>query len=197
MAFLAAAQAPAADTPAPTKIGIINIQQAIAETNEGRRDFKDLEAKFEPRRTELQSDSTEVDNLKKQLSTQGDKLNDAARADLERNIATKTKSLQRKLEDAQSDWGTQQTEVINRIGQKMLEVINKYASDNGYLIIFDVSAETSPVVFAYAGANVTAAIVESYNAQSTVPQQPGAAPKALAPAKSSLPAAPSATLPKK
>src|SRR3954470_15032550 len=73
-----AAPAAAAATPAPNgpaKIGIINIQQAILLTNEGKRDFESLDKKFEPKRTELQTLSKEVDDLKKQLSTQSDKLN--------------------------------------------------------------------------------------------------------------------------
>ena len=74
-----AAAAPAATTPAgPSKVGIINIQQAILATNEGKRDLEALEKKFDPTRTELQSLQKEVDDLKKQLSSQGAKLNEEA-----------------------------------------------------------------------------------------------------------------------
>jgi outer membrane protein len=187
LALTALAQAPAG-TAASTKIGIINIQQAIIGSNEGQRDFQALEKKFEPTRSELQNGNTEVENLKKQLSAQEGKLNEQARADLVKNIEIKSKALQRKLEDAQAEWQAQQTEITNRIGQKMLEVVQKYATDNGYSVILDVSAETSPVLWANASTNVTKPIVDAYNVQSGVPAPPTPAAPAAKPA--AAPAAP-------
>ena len=61
--------APAASTTTnslvagPTKVAIINIQAAIANTNEGQRDLDALQKKFEPKQIELKSLSDEVDNL--------------------------------------------------------------------------------------------------------------------------------------
>lgn len=188
---------PAPDTataagPAGTKVGIINVQQAIVLTNEGKRDLEALETKFTPKRNELQSLQTEIENMKKQLSTQGDKLNEEARAKLTRDIDTKQKSLQRSLEDAQQDFQQQQGEIVNRIGTKMMEVLDKYAKANNYAVVLDVSSQQSPVIWAHQGTDVTKEIAEAYNAQSNVPAQastpsaptprPGAAARATAPA---------------
>ena len=169
LAVLAQAPAAAPTAGAVTKIGIINVQAAIMATNEGQRDFQNLEKKFEPKRGELQNANAEVENLKKQLSTQGDKLNDQARADLLKNIDSKQKLLQRNVEDAQSDWTAQQNDIANRIGGKLLEVLEKYASDNGYAVVLDVSSQQSPVLWASAATNLTKIIVDAYNAQSNVP----------------------------
>jgi outer membrane protein len=177
---------------AGTKIGIVDIRAAIAATNEGQQDFGNLEKKFEPTRLELQNNNTELDNLKKQLQTQGDKLNDAARADMAKSIETKQKSLQRKLEDAQADWQNQQGDIANRIGGKMIEVIEKYATSNGYAVILDVSNQSSPILWANASANITKAIVDAYNAQSNV-RPPTTA--ASAPAKPAAPAVRTGTAP--
>src|SRR5258708_930372 len=76
---------PAASTPDTTvtgtgsKIGTINIEQAIFASNEGQRDFEALSKKLEPRQTDLKNKNDEVESLKKQLTTQGDKLNDDSR----------------------------------------------------------------------------------------------------------------------
>src|SRR5262249_1170560 len=69
----------ATNTTAPntgTKVGEINIDGAILGTNEGRRDMEALGKKFEPKQTELKSQNDELETLKKQLNTQGDKLNE-------------------------------------------------------------------------------------------------------------------------
>jgi outer membrane protein len=170
-----AAATPAPTAPAPTgplKIGIINMQQAILASNEGRRDFEALQKKFEPKQTELKGMNDEVEGLKKQLNTQGDKLNDEARSNLVKTIESKQKSLQRSLEDAQGDFQAQQNDILNRIGQKMMEVLDKYAKDNGYTMILDVSNPQSPVLWAGASSDVTKAIVDAYNTQSGVAAPP-------------------------
>src|ERR1700747_832484 len=56
------------------KVGVIDMQSAIADCNEGKRDLGAIEKKFEPRRAELQNLNIEIENLKKQLSTTGDKM---------------------------------------------------------------------------------------------------------------------------
>ncbi len=190
-----AAPAAAVTNPGTTKIGIINIQAAIMATNEGQRDFQALEKKFEPKRTELQNSNAEVEKLKNQLQTQGDKLNETARAELVKNIETKQKTLQRSFEDAQTDWTNQQNEIASRIGQKMLEVLEKYATANGYSVVLDVSTQQSPVLWASASTNITKPVVDAYNAQSGVAAPPapvagataGGAPAATKP---HVPAAP-------
>ncbi len=156
--------------PGATKVGIINIQEAIVGTNEGARDFEALQKKFEPKRIELQNINTEVENLKKQLSTQGDKMNDDARANLVKSIETKQKSLQRSAEDAQNEFQQQQNEIAQRILQKMAPVIDKYAKTNGYGLLLDSSNPwpQGPLLWATAGVDVTKPIVDTYNAQSGV-----------------------------
>jgi outer membrane protein len=184
VSMAAFAQAPAASAPAgpaPTKIGIINLQEAIVRTNEGQRDLKVLQDKFQPRRTELESLSKELDGLKQQLNTQGDKLNDEAKASLARNIEFKQKTYQRTLEDAQGDFNNQQGEIANRIGSKLLEVLDKYAKENGYAVVLNVSdPQQTSVVWAGPQVDLTAQIVTAYNAQSNVPA-PAATPAAKAP----------------
>ena len=112
----APAAAPAA-TGTGTKVGTISMEQAIFATNEGRRDFEALSKKLEPKQNELKTQNDEIDSLKKQLNTQGDKLNDEAKAKLAKDIDSKQKSLQRKLEDAQQDFQSQQGDIVNRIDQ--------------------------------------------------------------------------------
>ncbi len=187
------AAAPAATTAAATgsvKVGIIDIQQAIIGTNEGARDFEALQKKFEPKRNELAAQNTDIDNLKKQLNTQGDKMNEEARATLVKSIETKQKSLQRSAEDAQNDYQQQQNEIAQRILQKMAPVIDKYAKANSYGLLFDSSNPwpQGPLLWATAGVDLTKTIVDAYNAQSGVAAPPRPAGAAGASAKP--PAAP-------
>jgi outer membrane protein len=173
----AAPDAPSAasTTPMPvatgSKIGTINIEQAIFATNEGQRDFEALSKKLEPKQTELKKASDDLDELKKQLNTQGDKLNDQARGTLVKQIETKQKSFDRSVQDARDDAQSQQQEIANRILQKLAPIIVKYAGDSGYGLILDTSNPwpQGPVVWNGAAVDITKAVVDNFNAQSGVP----------------------------
>lgn len=167
----ALAQAAAATTAAagPTKIGVIDIQTAILATNEGQRDFGALQTKFQPKQTELQTMSKEVDDLKKQLDTQGDKLNEEARATMVKNLEVKQKSFQRTLEDAQNDFEGQKNEIMRNLGNKVYATLDKYAKENGFSLVLDVSNQNTPVLWASQATNITKPIVDAYNATSGVP----------------------------
>jgi outer membrane protein len=189
-AAAAPASAPTAAAPATTaavaglnKVGIINIQGAILASNEGRRDLEALDKKFDPKRTELQNLNKEIEDLKKQLNTQGDKMNEDARGNLVRNLETKQKQMQRASEDAQNEYQQQQSEVAQRILQKMAPLIDKFAKDNQYTVLMDVSQPwpQGPVLWFGASADVTKQVVDLYNAQS------GVAAPASAPSSSSKP----------
>ena len=172
------ATASAAGSATGTKVGTINIEQAIFASNEGRRDFETLSKKFEPKQNELKGLSDEIDALKKQLNTQGEKMNDDAKGTLVKQIEGKQKVFDRTSQDAQEDFQNQQGEIGNRILTKMAPMIVKYAGDNGYGIIMDTSQQwpRGPVIWYGQAVDITQAIVEAYNVQSGVPAPAAGAP---------------------
>jgi Skp family chaperone for outer membrane proteins len=190
----AAAPASAASAAAGTgtKIGTISMEQAIFATNEGRRDFEALSKKLEPKQNELKGQNDEIESLKKQLNTQGDKLNEEARANLVKQIETKQKTLDRQLQDAREDAQNQQNEIAQRILQKLGPVLIKYATDNGFGMIVDTSQPwpQSPVVWWGESVDVTKPVVDVYNAQSGVAPPPSSG--ATKPATGAKPAGTSA-----
>lgn len=178
-----------APVPGPAKIAIIQFQQAVAATNEGQRDFAELRKKFEPKQTQLKAQSDEIDNLKKQIQTQSATMSDSARADLARQIDDKTKSLQRAGEDAQNDFQTQTGETYQKLAEKVYQVVQTYATQAGYTLVLDASAQQSPVLWANQGTDISQAVVDAYNQKSGIPAPttgaaaPSTAPRSTAPAR--------------
>jgi outer membrane protein len=186
-----------------TKVGTINIQEAIFGSNEGRRDLEALGKKYEPKQNELKSQNDELEGLKKQLSTTQDKLNEDALATLKKQIETKQKSFDRAYQDFQEEAGGQQQEIATRVLQKMAPMIVKYSEDNGFGMIVDTSKPwpQSNVLWWGQAVDITKAIVDAYNVQSGVPAPPPsgatkpAAPKPSNGAGATKPAAPKPTTP--
>lgn len=178
-----APSAPATTTAASgTKVGTINIQEAIAASNEGQRDLGALQKKFEPKNNELKSQNDELEALKKQLNTQASSLNEEALNNLKGQIETKQKAFDRSVQDAQEDYGNQQKEIAGRILKKMAPIVVKYSQDNGFGLIVDTSQPwpQSPVLWWGEAVDITKPVVDAYNAQSGV--APPAAPSGARPA---------------
>jgi outer membrane protein len=198
LALNAVAQTPAAPVaPVPAKVAVLAFQVAVAQTNEGQRNFSDVQKKFEPKRAELKSLNDEIENLKKQLQAQGDKLSPTETASRTKTIDDKSKQLQRSAEDAQNDFQTAIQDMYNSLASKVYEVVSAYAKDKGYTLVIDVSQQQSPVLWAADETNITQPIIDAYNVKSGVPAPPPSAPGAAGTAPKPAPKAAAPAAPKK
>ena len=197
-ALSAAAQTPAAPATAaapaagPAKIAVIAFQVAVAQTNEGQRNFADLQKKFDPRREQLKKLSDDVDAMTKQLQADEAKLTPAEQQSRATAIDNKKKQLDRDAQDASSDFQQEMQDIYNNLASKVYDVMQSYAELHGYTLVLDVSQQQSPVLYASTATNITKEIIDAYNVKSGIPAppaQPAGAAAAPRPA-TSRPAAP-------
>jgi outer membrane protein len=180
---LAAAALAQAQSPAPTtKVGVIHIQNAIIGTKDGQKAAAELQTKFDPKRKELEKKQADIAALQDQLNKGRNTMSVEAREKLIRDIDQQTKSLNRNTEDAQMEMDQEQNRVLQELGQKMMAVIDKYARDNNYTLILDVSSPQTPVLYISSGIDITQDIVKMYDANSGAAAAPAAAPPAPKPA---------------
>jgi Skp family chaperone for outer membrane proteins len=154
--------APAA-APSPSKVGTINVQVAITSTAEGKQAAAELQSQFAPRQTELDNLRKRIEDLQTRLRTASSTLSDDEKARLAREGDQQTRTYQRRQQDTQDDFNEAQREVIDRIGRKMIDILDKYSKDNGYAVIFDTSAQNSPVIYAANQTDVTQDIIRLYD----------------------------------
>ena len=180
MILSASAQTPAAAPAGPAKVAVIAFQMAVAQTNEGQRNFADLQKKFEPRRDQLKKLNDEVEGLSKQLQAAGDKLAPAEQQSRAAAIETKKKQLERDAEDAQNDYQQAMQEIYNNLASKVYDVLQTYSEQQGFTVVLDVSLQQQPVLYAAPSTNITKAVIDAYNVKSGVPAPPADAPKPAA-----------------
>ena len=177
------APAPAVAAPAgPAKIAVIAFQVAVAQTNEGQRNFADLQKKYDPKRQQLKALNDEVDNLTKQLQTQGATLSDTEKASRAKTIDDKKKQLQREAEDAQNDMQQEMQDLYNTLASKVYDVLSSYSQEHGFTLVLDVAQQQTPVLYASESTNITKAIIDAYNVKSGVPAPPPGSQPPAAPA---------------
>jgi len=176
------AASPAVPGPNATKLAAINVEQAIFASNEGQRDMNALQKKFEPKTNDLKTKNDEIEALRKQATAAG--ITDAKKAEIAREIEQKQKAFESARQDAQEDFQSQQSEIGQRIFQKMGPVIMKYAVDNALGMIIDTSTPwpNGPVLWANpSSVDITKPIVDAYNAQSGVAAPAAGTPTRPAP----------------
>jgi len=175
----------------PGKIGLVNIQEAIVSTAEGKKAMADLQKKYQPRQQEVQKLTEDARAISDQLQKQAATLSDEEQRRLNRDLEEKQKLLKRTTEYAQADFATDRDEMFRRIGQKMVKQINDYAQQNGFSLI--IGSDQVPIYYAAKEVELTDAIVRLYDAAnpsdaltSGVP----ATPAATHPASTAKPAKP-------
>ena len=157
LAFGAAAQ------QTPGKVGVISVQGAIVGTKDGQKASQELAAKFTPRKKEFDTRQSELASLQDQLNKGGSVMNEDKRNQLTRDIDEKKKRLERDMQDAEEEVRSEQQRVLQGLGQRMMAVIEKYAKDNGYNMILDVSNPNTPVLYASSAIDITQDIVSLYD----------------------------------
>jgi outer membrane protein len=188
------AQAGGAAAPvAAGKIGVIDVQVAITSTAEGKQAAAELQSQFAPRQTELTNMQKQMEDVQTRLRTGQSTLSDDEKARLGREGEQLQRTYQRRSQDAQDDFNEAQREIVDRIGRRMIDVLNKYSRDNAYSIILDRSGQSSPVIFAANSVDVTQEIIRLFDASypvkaSTAAPRTQAAPRTPAPAKPAAPA---------
>ena len=184
--------AQAAAPAAAGKVGVINIQAAIASTAEGKQAAAELQSQFTPRMNELQNLQKQIEDVRNRLQTGQSTLSDEEKARLTREGDQLTRTYQRKQQELQDDTNDAQQEVVNRIGRKVVDVLNKYSKEQGYSVVLDDSSQQTPVIYAANQIDVTQDIIRLYDQSYPVKNAGGAAPSAPKAAPRPAPSTPAA-----
>lgn len=149
---------------APTKVGVINIRGAIGNTAEGKQASAELQSQFAPRQTELENLNKQINDLRQRLTACEGKCSQDEIGRLTQQGQKATQRFDRLNNELQEDVNSAQGEVIDRIGRKMVDVLDRYSRENGFTLVLDTSAQNTPILFASTQIDVTQDIVRLYDA---------------------------------
>jgi outer membrane protein len=183
------AQSPAtAGSSAAGKVGVISIRQAIITTAEGKQASAELQSQFASRQNEIESLNKQINDLQQRLQASANKLSQEEEARLRQQGQRLAQRLERMNTEYQEDVNAAQGDVIDRIGRKMVDVLDRYSRENGYVIMLDSSAQNTPILFASTQIDVTQDIIRLYD--QAYPVKAGATPQPKAAAPKTTPTQP-------
>lgn len=173
--FCLAFAAVATTASAQLKVAVVNVQQAMLDSEELKKASAELERKYKPRQDELQKLNNDLQLIQQQISS--GKLNQQAIADLQAQGTRKQRDAQRLSDDLQSDFDRDRQDILGQAAKRMQEVVKKIAEEKGYDIVVDVSQ----TLYFKPSLDLTAEALAAYN--KAYPATGGsAAPAAAAPA---------------
>jgi outer membrane protein len=163
---------------APARVAWLNLEQAIFSCDEGKREFAGVQQFVDKKNAELEAQKKELDTLRNQLSIQGAKLTDEARADLEEQIEYKDTNLQRFQQDTQKQIDSLRVKVTNLVGRKMLPVIEKIAREKNLSAVVYINPQRDAYIDP--ALVITDEVIKAYNLANpaAMPKAPATAPAA-------------------
>src|SRR5437588_12734565 len=176
------AQSPAASPATPGKVGVINIRGAIGSTAEGKQAQAELQSQFAPRQTELENLNKQIEDLRQRIAACQGKCSQDEIQRLTTHGPRLTQPFERKNNELTEDSNAALGDVIDRIGKKMVDVLDRYARENGYTMVLDSSAQNNPILYFSTQVDFTQDIVRLYDQAYPVkggapaPQKPAAKP---------------------
>jgi outer membrane protein len=167
------------------KFAIINMQQAVLLTTDGKKASAEINTKFAPVKTEIDGMVKDIQTKQDAFTKNRATLTPAAATSAQAEIQDLTTKLQRRQQDAQQDLQDEENKQLGNIVPKLQQIINQYAAANGVTFVIDTSANPNNLVFGDASLNIIAPIVTAYEKANggVVP------PAATAPAGAAPPAA--------
>jgi outer membrane protein len=142
---------------------VINVRQAIVTTAEGKQASAELQQQFQPRQNELENMNKQINDLRSRLSAGASTLSDDEKVRLTQQGQRLTQQLDRKNNELNEDVQAAQGDVVDKIGRKMMDVLDRYARENGLVAVFDSSAQNSPILFASTNIDITQEIIKLYD----------------------------------
>jgi outer membrane protein len=182
LAFLAAL-APVASR-AEAKLGIVDLQRALNEVDEGKAAKSQLEREFKEKQKQLDAKQDELKRLKADYDKQAVVMSDQAKRDKQAELERKAQETQQLFVQLQSELSRREQEITGGIFEKMRTIVRDIADAEGINVVF----ERSNVLYAPASLDMTNELIRKYNAKhagggvapakATSPAKPVAAPAA-------------------
>jgi outer membrane protein len=122
---------------AQAKVAVINLQKAVLESAEIKVASAAMEARYKPRVTQIETLTTEIADISRNLQTNAGKLTQQAESELNAQGTRKQRDVQRLRDDLQTDVERDRNEILQKAAAKMTDVLKKLADEKGYDIVVD------------------------------------------------------------
>jgi outer membrane protein len=176
-ALLFSAFLPKAAFAQAAKIGVVDLQRAINETEDGRKSKDKLKKLFESRQTGLDKKQEDLKKLKEEIEKQQSLWTPEIRQQKFESYQKQLADLQQIYVDYQRELAEKEGELTKTIVERMEKILRRIGQTDGYTLIMERSE--AGIIYVPTNLDLTDVVIQRYNAG----EGAEAAPKAATPAK--------------
>ncbi|MBI5057495.1 MAG: OmpH family outer membrane protein [Nitrospirae bacterium] len=146
---------------AETKVGYVDLNKALNESEEGKKAVKLLEEFFKSKQSVIEDKRKEIARLDEEMAKQSSILNpDAIKSKREERDRI-ARDFQRTVKDSEDELEKKRADFMERIVKDLSEVVNKIGEEEGYTVIFD--KVQSGIMFIPAKLDLTDKLIKRFN----------------------------------
>src|SRR6056297_2689928 len=162
MAVLAALTFPAYGADI-AKIGIVDFQRILSESEAGQEVQSKLQAKGREMETDLRALGKEVQELEEELRQRATVISKEKREEMQREMDIKKYDLQSKQKKYQSELRELENKMLGKLQAEIFSLAEEIGKKEGYLLIIEKSA----AIYYPSSIDITDQLIEKYNASPT------------------------------
>ena len=159
--FLTLLCVPAVGAQERVKIGFIDIQRAISDSNAGKRAKERFQAQVKKAEAELLKEKTELERLKADLDKKGPLMKEEERRNLEGDLQRRYVNYQRTMTDQQQELRQKEGALTGDILKELEKIVNEIGKSDKFTLIL----ERNQILYSDQGIDVTNKVIELYNSR--------------------------------
>jgi outer membrane protein len=144
------------------KIGVVDVQQVLNQSQRGQVVKQKLEQERIGRQKDLDTRQQELVKLQGEYEKQAPVLSEQAKREKKEGLERRFRDARRIAEDANRDFDKKVREAEMETTREIFAVIQEYGKDQGFSVIL----ERSSIVFGAAAVDVTAEVIKRYDGKS-------------------------------
>ncbi len=149
-----------ADVPGTVKVGAIDIQKVLNESESGKKAKSDLEGLIKSRQSAIDEKGKNIEKLKTDMEKQASVLSADARKSKEEELEKALREYQRIVQDSQTEIKKKEAELTDTILREIRDLVEKTAEEEGYTLVI----EKGMVLYSSKGVDITDTILKKYDA---------------------------------
>ena len=143
------------------KIGYIDVQRVIAESQSGKRAKERFQVQVKKAEADVQKERQDLERLKSDLDKKGPLLKEEERRSMEADLQKRSVILQRTMNDYQQDLRQKESEIMSEILKEVEQIVNEVGKAEKFTLIF----ERSQIIYSDQGIDITGKVIETYNSR--------------------------------
>lgn len=144
---------------AGNRIGFINLQKAVANTKEWKKQLSDFKKQFKNAKSLIAAKEKKVKAMYEEITKQSFVLDPALKKSKEERFRKEKVEFERFVQDKNEEFGRKEKEITEKIIAKMIKVVRKIGSEKKISLILDEKT----LIYSDSSLNITDIVVKTYD----------------------------------